>query len=39
MNMAEFMRFAIDFNIPLSKRKVVEVFKRNGSNLKEIIYS
>ena len=36
MNVAEFMRFCIDFRIPLGKTKIVEVFKRNAGNLKEL---
>lgn len=38
MNMAEFMRFCLDFKIPLRKDKIVEVFKKNAGNLKELEY-
>lgn len=39
MNMAEFMRFCLDFRIPLMKSKIVEVFKKNAGNLKELEYT
>ena len=38
MNMAEFMRFCLDFRIPVGKSKVVEVFKKNAGNIKQLEY-
>ncbi|CDW80261.1 UNKNOWN [Stylonychia lemnae] len=38
MNMGEFYRFCLDFKIPQKKDKIIELFKKQSSNHREISY-
>ncbi len=38
MNLGEFMRFCLDFQMPLPKEKIMEIFKRISPNHREITY-
>lgn len=38
LNLGEFMRFCLDFSIPVPKEKVMDIFKRISPNHREISY-
>lgn len=38
MNMGEFIRFTLDFALPLKKEKVLEIFKKVSPNHRDICY-
>ena len=38
MNMGEFFRFCLDFKLPQKKEKIIEIFKKNSQNHREISY-
>ena len=36
MNIGEFLKFCLDFKVPLSKHRIIDVFKRLSKNHREI---
>lgn len=36
MNIGEFLKFSLDFNVPCSKTRIIDVFKRLSPNNREI---
>lgn len=38
MNMGEYVRFCLDFAIPLNKNKLIEIFKKVSLNHKDLTY-
>ena len=39
LDLAEFSKFCIEFEIPITKAKIVELFKKNASNRRDMSYS
>jgi len=39
LDLAEFSKFCIEFEIPITKAKMVELFKKNASNRRDMSYS